>query len=258
MAFVTLEKKDHVGIVTMNRPEALNALNTDVLHDLEAVFDQVENDEDIYVAVITGAGRSFVAGADIGTMATCTAVEGREFSYLGNRVMLKIEMCPKPVIAAVNGFALGGGCELALACDIRLASTKAKFAAPETGLGIMPGFGGTQRFPRVVGLAKAKELIFTAEQIGAAEAERIGLVSYVYEPEELMDKALELAAKIVDKGQIGVRSAKRCINYGMQVDITTGVAYEVDAGALVFSTEDKTEAMTAFMEKRPHAPWKNK
>ncbi len=258
MAFVTLEKKDHVGIVTMNRPEALNALNTDVLHDLEAVIDQVENDEDIYVAVITGAGRSFVAGADIGTMATCTAVEGREFSYLGNRVMLKIEQCPKPVIAAINGFALGGGCELALACDIRLASTKAKFAAPETGLGIMPGFGGTQRFPRVVGLAKAKELIFTAEQINASEAERIGLVSYVYEPEELMDKAMELAAKIVDKGQIGVRAAKRCIEFGMQCDITTGVAYEVDAGALVFSTEDKTEAMTAFMEKRPHAPWKNK
>ena len=159
MAYVVLEKKDHIGLVTMNRPEALNALNTDVLHDLEAVFDQIENDSDIYVVIVTGAGRSFVAGADIGTMATCTAVEGREFSKLGNRVMLKIDMLKQPVIAAVNGFCLGGGCELALACDIRLASTKAKFAAPETGLGIIPGFGGTQRFPRTVGAAKAKELV---------------------------------------------------------------------------------------------------
>lgn len=258
MAYVLLEKKDHIGFITMNRPEALNALNADVLRDLEKVVDQIEEDMDIYTVIITGAGRSFVAGADIGLMATCSAVEGRDFSYLGNRVFSKIEKLPQPVIAAINGFALGGGTELTLACDIRIASTKAKFGAPETGLAIIPGFGGTQRLPRTVGAAKAKELIFSAEMIDAKEAERIGLVSYVVEPDELMNKAVELAEKFNKNGQIAVRCAKRCINAGLQTDINTGVAYEVDAGALVFSTDDQTEAMTAFVEKRPHAPFKNK
>ena len=255
---IRYEKNGNIGIATINRPEALNALNSTVISELEQVISEVEKDAELGAFIITGEGRSFVAGADIGEQYPMDVAAGRKWGQRGSALFRRIEKLEIPTIAAVNGFALGGGCELALACDIRLASTKAKFAAPETGLGIMPGFGGTQRFPRVVGLAKAKELIFTAEQINAAEAERIGLVSYVYEPEELMDKAMELAAKIVDKGQIGVRAAKRCIEFGMQCDITTGVAYEVDAGALVFSTEDKTEAMTAFMEKRPHAPWKNK
>jgi enoyl-CoA hydratase len=258
MAYVLFEKQGDIGIITMNRPEALNALNADVLRELEKVVDQVAEDDSVSVVIITGSGRSFVAGADIGLMAKCTAVEGRNFSFLGNRVFSKIEKLPQPVIAAINGFALGGGCELSLACDIRIASTKAKFGAPETGLAIIPGFGGTQRFPRTVGAAKAKELIFTAETIDAKEAERIGLVSYVVEPDELMPKCMELAQKITRNGQIAVRTAKRCINAGLQCDIDTGTAYEVDAGSLVFSTEDKVEAMTAFMEKRPHAPFKNR
>ena len=187
MAFVTLEQKGPVGVITMNRPEALNALNDQVLRDLDQVLDQVEENEEILVAVITGAGRSFVAGADIGQMSTLTAAEGKKFGALGNRIFLKLENLSKPTIAAVNGFALGGGCELSMACDIRVASEKAKFGQPEVGLGITPGFGGTQRLPRIVGAANAMELILTAKTINAAQAKEIGLVSHVYAPEELMD-----------------------------------------------------------------------
>ena len=170
MSFVTLEHRGPVGLITMNRPEALNALNDQVLRDLDAVLDQVETDDSILVAVITGAGRSFVAGADIGQMSTLTAAEGKAFGVLGNRVFLKLENLTKPTIAAVNGFALGGGCELSMACDIRVASEKAKFGQPEVGLGITPGFGGTQRLPRLVGSANAMELILTARNINAQRA----------------------------------------------------------------------------------------
>ena len=190
MSFVTLEQKGPIGLITMNRPEALNALNDQVIRDLDAVLDQVEAREDILAAVITGAGRSFVAGADIGQMSELTAAQAKEFGVLGNRVFLKLEQLTKPTIAAVNGFALGGGCELAMACDIRIASEKAKFGQPETGLGITPGFGGTQRLPRIVGTARAMELILTARNISAAEALEMGLVSHVYPPEELLDKAM--------------------------------------------------------------------
>ena len=198
MSFVTLEKKGPVGIVTMNRPEALNALDKQVLEDLNAVLDQVENDPEILVAVVTGAGRSFVAGADIGQMSGFTAVEGKAFGAYGNGVFLKLENLTKPTIAAVNGFALGGGCELSMACDIRLASEKAKFGQPEVGLGITPGFGGTQRLARIVGTGKAMELILTAKTINAAEAEKIGLVNAVYPPEELMDRAMAWLRSIPD------------------------------------------------------------
>ena len=191
--FVTLEKKGPVGIVTMNRPEALNALDRQVLEDLNAVLNQVEADPEILVAVVTGAGRSFVAGADIGQMSKFTAVEGKAFGAYGNGIFLKLENLSKPTIAAVNGFALGGGCELSMACDIRIASEKAKFGQPEVGLGITPGFGGTQRLARIVGVSNAMELILTAKTIKAEEAQRMGLVSHVYPAEELMDKAIELA-----------------------------------------------------------------
>ena len=256
--FVTLEKKGPVGIVTMNRPEALNALDRQVLEDLNAVLDQVEADPEILVAIVTGAGRSFVAGADIGQMSNFTAVEGKAFGAYGNGVFLKLENLTKPTIAAVNGFALGGGCELSMACDIRLASEKAKFGQPEVGLGITPGFGGTQRLPRIVGISKAMELILTAKVINAAEAERIGLVSAVYPPEELMDKAMELANAICANAPIAVAESKRCIRMGMQTDIATGSAFEAEAFGVTCGTEDKDEGMGAFLEKRQEKHFQNK
>ena len=250
MGFVKCEQKGHVAVVTIDRQEALNALNGEVLKDLSAVLDQVEANEEVYVAVLTGAGRSFVAGADIGEMKPLTAAEGKAFGILGNDVFLKLENLSKPVIAAVNGFALGGGCELSMACDIRIASEKAKFGQPEVGLGITPGFGGTQRLARIVGTGHAMEMILTARDIGAAEAEKIGLVNAVYAPEELMDKAMEMANAIAAQAQIAVRQSKRCIRKGIQTDINTGVAFEAEAFGLCFSTEDQKEGMAAFLEKR--------
>lgn len=258
MAFVTLEQKGPVGVITMNRPEALNALNDQVLRDLDAVLDQVEENEEILVAVITGAGRSFVAGADIGQMSTLTAAEGKKFGALGNRVFLKLENLSKPTIAAVNGFALGGGCELSMACDIRMASEKAKFGQPEVGLGITPGFGGTQRLPRIVGTANAMELILTAQTINAARALEIGLVSHVYAPEELMDKAMELANAIAANAQVAVRQSKAAIRRGLQTDMTTGAAYESEAFGLCFATEDQKDAMKAFLNKEKVTAFKNR
>ena len=258
MAFVTLERSGAVGVITMNRPEALNALNEQVLRDLDAVLDQVENDEEILVAVVTGAGRSFVAGADIGQMSTLTAVEGKKFGAFGNAVFQKLENLSKPTIAAVNGFALGGGCELSMACDIRIASEKAKFGQPEVGLGITPGFGGTQRLPRIVGVSNAMELILTAQTINAARAKEIGLVSYVVAPEELMNKAMELANAIAANAQIAVRQSKAAIRRGMQTDVVTGAAYETEAFGLCFSTEDQKDAMKAFVNKEKITSFKNR
>lgn len=255
---VSYEVFDHTAVISINRPEALNALNIEVLEELEQNINRAENDDSIYVVVITGVGRAFVAGADIQQMKDMTPAEARAFGAYGNSVFSKIESASKPVIAAVNGFALGGGCELAMACDIRLAGTKAKFGQPEVGLGITPGFGGTQRLPRIVGMSKAKELIFTAETIGAEEALRIGLVSKVVPDEELMNTALELAGKIAKNAQIAVRQSKSAINAGMQCDITTGAAYEAQAFALCFSTEDQKDAMNAFVNKSKVSEFKNR
>ena len=258
MSFVTLEQKGPVGVITMNRPEALNALNDQVLRDLDAVLDQVEENQEILVAILTGAGRSFVAGADIGQMSTLTAAQAKQFGVLGNRVFLKLENLSKPTIAAVNGFALGGGCELTMACDIRLASEKAKFGQPEVGLGITPGFGGTQRLPRLVGSANAMELILTARNISAAQALELGLVSHVYAPEELMDKALELANAIAANAQVAVRQSKAAIRRGLQTDMATAVAYESEAFGLCFATEDQKDAMNAFLNKEKLPGFKNR
>ena len=258
MSFVKVEKKGHVAVMTISRPEALNALNTQVLMDLDTAIDQVEKDSEIYVAVLTGDGRSFVAGADIGEMKNFNSIDGKRFGVLGGNVFLKLENMAKPVIAAVNGFALGGGCELCMACDIRLASEKAKFGQPEVGLGITPGFCGTQRLPRIVGVAKAMELILTAKTIGAAEAKEIGLVSYVYPPEELMPKAMELAEAICANAQIAVQESKRCIRMGMQTDIYTGAAFEAEAFGVTCGTEDKNEGMGAFLEKRAEKHFANR
>ena len=258
MAFVTLEKQGHVGVVTMNRPEALNALNDQVLRDLDAVLTQAEEDTELYVLVVTGAGRSFVAGADIGQMSGFSAVEGKAFGVYGNQVFAKLENLSKPTIAAVNGFALGGGCELAMACDIRLASEKAKFGQPETGLGITPGFGGTQRLPRIVGVSRAMELILTAKTISAAQAREIGLVSEVYPPEELMDKALELTNAIAANAQVAVRQSKAAIRRGLQTDMATGAAFESEAFGLCFSTQDQKDAMNAFVNKEKFTAFQNR
>ena len=258
MAFVTLEKQGHVGVVTMNRPEALNALNEQVLRDLDAVLTQAEEDAELYVLVVTGAGRSFVAGADIGQMSGFSAVEGKAFGVYGNQVFAKLENLSKPTFAAVNGFALGGGCELAMACDIRLASEKAKFGQPETGLGITPGFGGTQRLPRIVGASRAMELILTAKTISAAQAREIGLVSEVYPPEELMDRALELANAIAANAQVAVRQSKAAIRRGLQTDMATGAAFESEAFGLCFSTQDQKDAMNAFVNKEKFTAFQNR
>jgi len=250
--------RDHIAVITINRPEALNALNLEILGELEKVVAQVENDQNVHVVIITGAGRAFVAGADIGQMKDLTPEEARAFGEYGNRVLSRVESLSKPVIAAVNGFALGGGCELCMACDIRIAGDKAKFGQPEVGLGITPGFGGTQRLPRIVGLSKAKELIFTARNIDAEEALRIGLVSQVVPGEELMHAAMDMANSIAKNAQVAVKESKAAINKGMQCDINTGTAFETQSFALCFATEDQKDAMTAFVNKSKIEPFKNK
>ena len=258
MSFVKLEKQGHVGIVTIDRQEALNALNSQVLDDLDAMIDQVAADDEIYVMILTGAGRSFVAGADIGEMKGFSSIDGKRFGVHGGGVFLKLENMAKPVIAAVNGFALGGGCELSMACHIRLASEKARFGQPEVGLGITPGFAGTQRLPRIVGVSKAMELILTAKTIKADEAKAIGLVSEVYPAEELMPKAMELAEAICANAQIAVQESKRCIRMGMQTDIATGSAFEAEAFGVCCGTADKDEGMGAFLEKRTEKHFQNR
>ena len=258
MSFVKYEQKDHVAVLTIDRQEALNALNSQVMCDLDEAITKVEQDESVRVVILTGAGRSFVAGADIGEMKGFSAIDGKKFGVHGGSIFLRLENLSKPVIAAVNGFALGGGCELAMACDIRLASEKAKFGQPETGLGITPGFGGTQRLPRIVGVSKAMELILTAKTIGAEEAKAIGLVSEVYPAEELMDKAMELAQAICANAPIAVAESKRCIRMGMQTDISTGAAFEAEAFGVTCGTEDKNEGMGAFLEKRKEKHFQNR
>ena len=258
MAFVEVTKQGNIGIITMNRPEALNALSSAVFADLTKALDQVEHDDDVYVVIITGAGRAFVAGADIGEMAHMNVEEGLSFSELGNGLLMRVDMFPKPTIAAVNGFALGGGCELSLACDIRIASEKAKFGQPEVGLGIIPGFGGTQRMARIIGTGAAMELIYTAETIDAKRAEAIGMVNHVVAPDELMDFALNLANKIAANAQVAIRTSKMAIRRGIDCDISTAVTYEALAFATCFGTEDQKDAMKAFVEKRKLNGFKNR
>jgi len=254
---VRYEKKDGIGIVTIDRPKALNALNSGVIGQLEKVMDAVETDRELFALIITGEGRSFVAGADIAEQCPLDLTGGRNWSRRGSALMRRIEKLEIPTIAAVNGFALGGGCELALSCDIILASEKAKFGQPEVTLGIIPGFSGTQRLPRRIGIAKAKELIFSGKMISAEEACRIGLANAVYSPEELMNGAVEMAKSFTKNGMIAVRYAKACIDRGMQMDIDDGIALENEMIAMCFGTEDQKEGMTAFLEKRP-ARFQNK
>ncbi len=254
---IKYELNDGLAVVTINRPQAMNALNMDVLSELYDAFNAIENDEAVRAVIVTGEGRAFVAGADIAQMNKLNALEGRQMMINGHQVMNKIEALSKPVIAAVNGFALGGGCELAMACDIRIASEKAKFGQPEVGLGIIPGFGGTQRLSRLVGRGMAKYLIFSAEIIGADEAYRIGLVEKLAAPEELMAEAEKLARTIMSKAPIAVSTAKSAINNGFDMDIKSASVFEIETFTAAFGSEDKTEGMTAFLEKRP-AEFKNR
>ena len=247
---IRYEKKDNIALVTIDRPEALNALNSTVIAELEQVVTELENDGTVRAMILTGEGRSFVAGADIGEQYPLDLDGGRRWGQRGSALFRRMERLEFPTIAAVNGFALGGGCELAMSCDIILASEKAKFGQPEVGLGITPGFSGTQRLPRRVGVAKAKELIFSGRMVKADEAERIGLVNAVYAPEALLDGAMEMARSFAKNAPIAVKYAKACIDRGMQTDIDSGIACENELFAMCFATADQKGGMGAFLEKR--------
>ena len=240
-----------IGVLTLHRPHALNALNYDLLKELDDVLTHIEEDETTKVVIITGSGdRAFAAGADITEMQPLSAMAGRSWARFGQAVFNKIENLPQPVIAAVNGFALGGGCELAMACDIRLAADNARFGQPEVTLGIVPGFAGTQRLPRLVGKGLAKELLFTGDIIDAREAYRIGLVNSVTAPAELMNAARALAEKIMSRAAAAVMLCKTAVNKGLDMDLSSGVDYEAEVFGLCFATADQKEGMTAFVEKR--------
>ena len=258
MSFVKFEQQGPVAVLTIDRPEALNALNSQVLTDLDEAITTVEAAAGIFAVVLTGAGRAFVAGADIGELVNLSAADGKKFGVHGGGVFLRLENLSKPVIAAVNGFALGGGCELSMACDIRLASEKAKFGQPEVGLGITPGFGGTQRLARIVGTAHAMELILTAKVIPASQAQEIGLVSHVYAPDDLLPQAKALAQAIAANAQVAVRQSKAAIRRGLQTDMYTATAFEAEAFGLCFSTEDQKDAMHAFVNKEKLDGFKNR
>jgi len=246
-----IEKKGAVQIIRINRPRALNALNKATINELQQEFSFHWSDDSIRCVVITGAGdKAFVAGADITEIDDLDVRSGTDFSAHGLYVMKTIQNYPKPVIAAVNGFALGGGCELAMACDIRLASDKAKFGQPEVNLGIIPGFGGTQRLSRLVGRGKAMQLILTGEMISAEEAHRIGLVDEVYPHAELMDKAMAMAELIASKAPVAIQLGKECINRGFDVNLTAGCDLEKANFGVICGTGDKAEGIEAFLEKR--------
>lgn len=251
MGFVKVEQQGHVGILTIDRQEALNALNSQVLNDLDAAIDEVAANDDVYVVVLTGAGRSFVAGADIGEMKGFSSADGKKFGVHGGGVFLKLENMAKPVIAAINGFALGGGCELSMSCDIRIASEKAVFGQPEVNLGLIPCFGGTQRLSRLVGTGLAKELIFTARNVKPEEAKAIGLVNKVVPAEDLMYEAKAMLTTIIGKAPIAVRYAKVAITRGVNLDLMNALELENDLSALAFASDDAKEGTTAFLEKRP-------
>lgn len=246
---IKYEVNEKVAKLTINRPEALNALNSTVLDELFDVFNVIDNDDEVRCVIVTGEGRSFVAGADIAEMSTLNPVEAKRFAQKGHKVMNFIEKTEKPVIAAINGFALGGGCELSMACDIRIASSKAVFGQPEVGLGITPGFGGTQRLSKIVGPGNAAMLVLTAQNIKADEALRIGLVQQVVEPEELMPTVEALAKKIASNAPVAVMASKTLLNKGYHLDLFSGCALEAEGFGVCFGTEDQKEGMKAFLNK---------
>ena len=252
MAYETLiyEKEDNMALVTLNRPDVLNAISTKMSLEIAAVFDEIQGDAEIHVVTITGAGRAFLVGADIAEMRSMTPPEAMGFLRRVQAAILAVEKCQCPVIAAVNGLALGGGTELSLACDLRIASDKAQFGQPEINLGIIPGGGGTQRLPRVVGLTKAMEICLTGLPIDAAEAFRIGLVNRVVPAESLMDEARKLAQRLASRPQLALHRAKAAVNLSRSVDLASGLDYEIQSCVMLWYTEDRKEGMKAFLEKR--------
>ena len=247
-----MEVENEIAVVTINRPKSLNALNSETLAELNTCLAEIEGRTDIKVVILTGSGsKSFVAGADISEMVNATPAEGRAMGLLAREAFGRLENMPQVTIAAVNGFALGGGCEISMACDIRVAAENAKFAQPECGLGILPGFGGTQRLARLVGMGRAKEMIFTCDMIDAQDAYRIGLANHVVPQEELLDYCKAMAVKIVSKGSYAISLAKQAINTGADTDLDSGLKLEANLFGLSFATADKKEGMTAFLEKRP-------
>ena len=248
---ILYQVEEGIATVTFNRPKALNALNAALIGDLSDALDKIAADEDIRVLVLTGAGdKAFVAGADITELATFNPLSAKHFATFGQNVINKLQNLPIIVIAAVNGFALGGGTEIAIACDFIYASENAKFGQPEINLGLIPGFGGTQRLPRLVGTNMAKELIYTGKMISAAEGNQIGLVNKVVAPDQLMDEVMKVAKEIAAKGKVSLRAAKQAINSGINADLSTGLNIEIDAFALAYSSSDAKEGTKAFLEKR--------
>ncbi|SFQ95288.1 enoyl-CoA hydratase-related protein [Desulfoscipio geothermicus] len=248
---IIIEKEDNIAIITINRPKVLNALNYETVMELGNAISQLENENGIKVIILTGAGeKSFVAGADIAYMQNLTPLEAKKFARYGQSVLSKIENFPKPVIAAINGYALGGGCELAMACDIRIASSNAKFGQPEVNLGLIAGFGGTQRLTRLVNPGLAKEILLTANVYDAEAACKFGLVNHVVEPGELMNYCKKMASVIASRGPIAVQLTKEAINDGLEMDLEKALAHEADLFAIVFATKDKEEGISAFLSKR--------
>jgi len=251
MENILFEQKGRVGYVTVNRPGALNALNSRTLRELSGLLDEVEQNDGIAVVILSGAGgRAFVAGADISEMQTITPMEAVEFSLLGQRVFNKIEKSRKVFLAAINGFALGGGCELAMACDIRVASEKSRLGQPEARLGVIPGFAGTQRLPRLVGKGLAKELLYTCEPISAVRAREIGLVNHVVPEDALIAFCEQLAEKIFENSPMAVTACKLAVDEGLEMDFDKGQAHEAALFGLCFAHPEQREGMTAFLEKR--------
>jgi enoyl-CoA hydratase len=248
--YIDLQKEDGVAVLTISRPEALNAMNVAMLHELREVIEQVESDDEVRVLVITGSGKAFVAGADIAHMCGFSPQEAKEWSDLGQGTLGKIASMKKPVIAAVNGYALGGGTELAMACDIRVASDRAVFGQPEVKLGMIAGFGGTQRLPRLVGAGKAKEMLFTGDLYDAEAAREMGLVNKVVPAGELLDYCLDMARRIASRGPRAVRLSKEAVNRGQDVDLEKALHLESCLYAEVFSTDEPREGCGAFLEKR--------
>jgi enoyl-CoA hydratase len=249
---IICEVKEGIATITFNRPKALNALNGVLLEELSQALDKIAADEDIRVLILTGAGdKSFVAGADISELATFDCLKAKSFARIGHDIISKLQVLPITVIAAVNGFALGGGTEIAIACDFIYASENAKFGQPEINLGVIPGFGGTQRLPRLIGSNMAKELILTGKMISAAEALQLGLVNKVFPAETLIEEVMKTAGVIATKGKVSLREAKQAVNKGLNVDLATGCSIEIDAFSLCYASPDAKEGTSAFLEKRP-------
>ena len=248
---ITVSIDKEIAVITINRPKFLNALNTEVLRELSEAIDLIDQDPSFRAVIVTGAGeKAFAAGADIAEMQHKDVLEARAFASLGNKTFSKLENVNKPVIAAVNGFALGGGCELAMACDIRIAGNKAKFGQPEVGFGIMAGFGGSQRLARLVGVGIAKEILFTGDLINAERAYEIGLVNRVVDSTEVLEEAKKMAKTIAAKSPLGVQFSKKSVNEGVNLDLDQALSLETELFGSLFSTKDQAEGMSAFLEKR--------